>query len=290
LVLSCDAFLEGVHFVSRLHPADSVGYKSLVRATSDLAAMGAKPRFFLLTLALPASHTGPWLDLFLQGMARAARRLGMELIGGDTTKSPRISISITVLGEIAPGIAMRRSGARPGDAIYVAGELGRAQLGLELVIAGLGRKRRFAELVRHHFYPEIQVDLGAWLANRRIASAMIDISDGLSTDLFRLCATSRVGARVEADRIPRVAIPAGLPRQVRDLHLDPEQMALHGGDDYALLFTVPKAKVSQLRDAPGPSRLTSIGEITRARQIKLVSADRSFRRLVPAGWDPFRKN
>jgi thiamine-monophosphate kinase len=252
--------------------------------------MGAKPRFFLLTLALPASQTGTWLDLFLQGMARAARRLGMELIGGDTTTSPRVSISITVLGEVGPGIALRRSGARPGDAIYVTGKLGRAQLGLELVMAGLGRKRRFARLVRRHLYPEVYIDLGSWLAKRKVASAMIDISDGLSTDLFRLCTASRVGARVEADRIPRVAMPDGLRRQVKDLHLDSEQMALHGGDDYALLFTVPKEKMRRLRGAPGFSKLTSIGEITGARKIELVAADGNSRRLVPAGWDPFRKN
>lgn len=289
-VLSCDAFLEGVHFVSKLHAADSVGYKSLVRAASDLAAMGAKPRFFLLALALPANRTGVWLDQFLQGIVRAARRLGMVLIGGDTTKSPRVSINITVVGETAPGVALKRTGAHPGDVLYVAGKLGSAQLGLELVMAGLGRKRRFAKLIRHHLYPELHLDLGAWLASHRIASAMIDISDGLSTDLFRLCAASRVGARVDADRIPRVTIPSGLSQQVKHLRLDPEQMALHGGDDYTLLFTVPKRKLSRLRGAPEFSKLTPIGEITRAKQIGLLSADGSYKRLVPAGWDPFKRN
>src|ERR1700732_2841643 len=126
-VLSCDAFLEGVHFLAKTHPPDSVGYKSLVRAASDLAAMGATPRFFLLTLAIPASRTGKWLDGFLRGMARAARAMNMILLGGDTTKSGTVSIGITVIGEIARGQAVTRAGARPGDTIYVSGRRGVGQ-------------------------------------------------------------------------------------------------------------------------------------------------------------------
>src|SRR5580704_11668553 len=146
-VLTCDAFLEGVHFLARTHPPDSIGYKSLVRATSDLAAMGATPRFFLLTLALPGSRTGRWLDEFLAGMRRAALLLGLRLAGGDTTRNPTIFISITVLGEVMDGRAVTRAGARPGDTIYVSGKLGRAQLGLELILRGIGREPRFGRLV-----------------------------------------------------------------------------------------------------------------------------------------------
>jgi len=286
--LSCDAFLEDVHFLAKLHPADSVGYKSLVRATSDLVAMGATPRFFLMTLALPATRQGAWLDRFLRGMTQASRRLGMELIGGDTSISPRVSISITVLGDTPPATILTRAGARPGDIIYVAGQLGRAQLGLELVLEGFGRRRRLARLLRQHLYPELEADLGSWLARHRVASAMIDVSDGLSTDLSRLCAASRVGAYVEMDRIPRVEIPGTLLRQLRHLRLDPLRMALHGGEDYTLLFTVSRSKLRQLRGAPGFSRLTSIGEIARAKQVRLVTSDGRSKPLVPAGWDPFR--
>ena len=149
-VLSCDTFLEGVHFRLKTHPPDSVGYKALARASSDLAAMGATPRFFLLTLALPAARTGAWLNTFLKGMARAASELGITIIGGDTTRSRTVFISITVLGEIAPGRALTRSGARPGDIIYVSGKLGRAQLGLELVLRGHARDRRMRALIQPH--------------------------------------------------------------------------------------------------------------------------------------------
>src|SRR5579864_9327468 len=152
-VLSCDAFLEGIHFLAKAHPADSVGYKSLVRAASDLVAMGASPRYFLLTLALPASRIGTWLNAFLAGMARAARYLGMRLIGGDTTKSESVSISITVLGEVSRGQALRRSGARPGDLIYVIGKLGRAQLGLELVRRKLARRAGVQDSLQQHLFP-----------------------------------------------------------------------------------------------------------------------------------------
>jgi thiamine-monophosphate kinase len=287
LVLSCDAFIEGVHFQIKTHPADSVGYKSLARATSDLAAMGATPRFFLLTLALPKSLAGSWLDGFLKGMARASRQLGISVIGGDTTVSPMVSVSITVLGKIAPRAAVGRSGARPGDLIYVSGKLGRAQLGLDLVLAGHALDRTFRSEVNAHLYPKIQIELGEWLARTGVATAMMDISDGLSTDFNRLCAASRVGAQVHADKIPRVAISAQAANQLRKRKLNPLQMALHGGEDYELLFTVSPNRAPQLRKAPNFSALTTIGEITRKREVALIDCDGKSSLLKPAGWDPF---
>ncbi len=288
-VLSCDAFLEGVHFLAKAHPPDSVGYKSLVRAASDLVAMGASPRYFLMTLALPVSRIGTWLDGFLAGMARAARYLGMRLIGGDTTRSASVSISITVLGEVSRGRALTRSGARPGDLIYVSGKLGRAQLGLDLVRANLARRGELQDVLRQHLYPRIPVKLGEWLARKQIASAMMDISDGLSTDLGRLCAASRVGARLEAHCVPCVSIPARLFRESRELKLNPLQMALHGGDDYGLLIAIPRRRVSRLQRAPDFSSLTCIGEITPGRGILLVNDDGSATPLEAHGWDPFRR-
>ncbi len=288
-VLSCDAFLEGVHFLAGSYPAESVGYKALVRAASDLAAMGAQPQLFLLTLALPAKRTGKWLDEFLRGMGRAARQLGMRLVGGDTTRSRMVSIGITVLGEVARGLAVRRSGARPGDILYVSGMLGRAELGLELIGWGLTTANASdRRLLQAHLYPKIRVELGAWLARHKMASAMMDISDGLSTDLARLCASSGVGARLWAERIPCVKIPAARIGLKRKRRLDPLQMALHGGEDYELLFTVARKNVRRLRSAPGFGELTAIGEIERGNTITLVGADGRSERLEPGGWDPFR--
>jgi thiamin-phosphate kinase len=366
-VLSCDAFLEHVHFQAKSHPPDSVGYKALMRASSDLAAMGATPRFYLLTLALPAgaarnsgfptsaalrsaktssplngpsraghsaagrsfegrspvgrsfvgrssvgcsfvgrgfSHDktsargsgasapeGPsegWLNAFLEGMARASRELGIAIIGGDTTKSDRIFISITVLGEITPGCALTRSGARPGDIIYVSGKLGRAQLGLELVLRGHAHDRQLRALVQPHLYPKIRIEIGSWLAKQRVATSAMDLSDGLSMDLARLCVASKVGAKIYASKVPSVAIPAAAARKLGNRKLDPLQLALHAGEDYELLFTVSPRQAKKLRSAPGAAALTPIGEITRSRQLVLVAPDGNTKPLKPRGWDPFR--
>jgi thiamine-monophosphate kinase len=341
-VITCDAFLEGIHFLAKMHPPDSVGYKSLVRATSDLAAMGATPRYFLLTLALPQQiartansrqgahsqsaekyassigrtfvkqslvgrgfshdiklgtgkgalalevHSAPWLTAFLRGMARAARELGITIIGGDTTKSDRVFINITALGEIAPGHALTRSGAKPGDLIYVSGKLGRAQLGLELVLRGLGADPRLRAATQPHLYPKIRVALGEWLAQRRIASSAMDVSDGLSTDLARLCAASQVGAQIYVDKIPSAEIPAAAAQKLGNRKLDPLQFALHGGEDYELLFTIPPRQAKKIRQAPRATALTAIGEITHNKKIVLVRSDGRTQPLKPAGWDPFR--
>lgn len=292
-ILTCDAFIEGVHFLRHLHPPDSVGYKSLARATSDIAAMGGMPRAFLLTLALPAKLTGSWLDQFLRGMKRAAHELEVRLIGGDTTNAPRVFISITVLGETPRGRAILRSGARPGDVIYVSGRLGRAQLGLETVRCGVRDAKSgdagLRAALKQHLYPGIRVELGAWLARRRIASAMMDLSDGLSTDLPRLCRASGVGARIDSRLIPCVEIPQRAARTLRGVQIDPLRIALDGGEDYELLFTVSRRNVSKLHGAPGFSQLAAIGEITRERKILLLDSAGRARPLLSRGWDPFRK-
>jgi thiamine-monophosphate kinase len=288
LVVSCDAFLEGVHFLAALHPAESVGYKCLARAGSDLAAMGAEPKFFLLSMALPMARSGPWLDQFLSGLRRAARELGMTLIGGDTSRWPQVAVNVTVLGEIEKGRAVSRGGAKPGDLIYVTGRLGAAQRGLE-IIRRERAPRPTTQLnrdpwLRAHLYPHIPVALGRWLASRRMASAMMDLSDGLSTDLARLCAASGTGARVWAPQLPLVQ----LPRSSQQMELDLLQMALHGGEDYGLLFTVPKRHARKLAQAPEAPSITQIGEVTRRRKIVLVDNEGREEDLASEGWDPFR--
>ena len=325
LVLSCDAFLEGVHFLRGVHPADSVGYKALARAVSDLAAMGAEPTFFFLTLALPGELAGAWLDDFLAGMRRASRELGIVLAGGDTSQFPKVAISLTVLGEVAAKRAAKRSGAHPGDLLYVSGRLGGAQLGLELIrklsprtrSAFLDRPRKgtasavpkmtqnpgvlTAEdknsavslkcLLQPHLYPRIRLALGGWLASKRAASAMMDISDGLSTDLARLCAASGVGARLTLDAIPQVRLSPEEIRllKARGVKFDPLALALHGGDDYGLLFAVPPKRVALLKRAPGFADLRCIGEATTRRdRIETADAKGQLRELRPGGWDSFR--
>ena len=283
-VLTCDAFLENVHFLARAHPPDVVGFKALARATSDLAAMGAVPRFFLLSMALPASRTGEWLNGFLTGLARAARRFKLVLAGGDTAKHPMVAISVTVLGEVKRGRAITRSGARPGDLLYVTGRLGSAQLGLELILRGMHREGRWRRLLRPHLYPQPRLNVGQWLARRRLASAMLDTSDGLSTDLRHLCRASGVGARLWADRIPMVRVPKGL----RERGFNALELALHGGEDYELLFTVPRRLRRWVPRSRRATLITHIGEIVRRRDVVLVGPDGRDTALPARGWDHFR--
>jgi len=283
-VVTTDAFLENVHFLRKIHPAKAVGYKALARATSDIAAMGARARYFFLTLGIPDACAGTWLDDFLDGLARAARRFGLILAGGDTTKYPAVVASLTVVGEIDHGRAILRSGARPGDLLFVSGRLGEAELGLRLIQRKLHKQKRWAKLLKKHFYPEPRLALGEWLAAHRCATSMIDTSDGLSTDLGHICKASGVGAIVWATKIPVVKIPPELQR----LGLDPLELALNGGEDYELLFTVPKKFSRRMPRRVAGISVTVIGEITREKRVILLGLDGRGKPLQPKGWDPFR--
>src|SRR4029077_644317 len=231
-VVAPDAFLESVTLRRNVHPPKSVGYKALARAASDLAAMGARSRCFFLTLGLPDACTGALLDGFLDGMSRAARRFGLSLAGGDTTKYPVVVSSLTLIGKVDRGKAILRSGAMPGDLLYVSGRLGEAELGLRLIQRKIYKQKPWSSHLRKHFYPEPRLALGQWLAAHRYTTSMIDTSDGLSTDLRHICQASGVGALVWAPKIPIVKIPKNLQR----IGLDPLEMALNGGEDYELLF------------------------------------------------------
>jgi thiamine-monophosphate kinase len=321
-VLSTDSFLEGLHFLPDVHTPNDIGYKALARATSDIAAMGAAPQFFLLSVALPSNRTGKWLDGFLKGMAQAAREFEMVLIGGDTSRYSSVVINVTVGGrtytgggtrkrrahdESRAGRLLTRSGARPGDLIYVSGTLGAAQLGLEIILHGLDGKAKAAKIPRDrklqgllqlHLRPMIQLDLGRWLAGEnplrcQIASAAIDTSDGLSTDLTHICESSGVGARIWGELIPVVRVPEAIRK--RDPRLEPLSLALHGGEDYQLLFTVPRESARQLPRRSRGVLLTQIGEIvplqTKAKHrvscVEIVALDGHVDLLNPKGWDPF---
>jgi thiamine-monophosphate kinase len=284
IILTCDWFLEGTHFLRGKHPPDSVGWKSLARALSDVAAMGGVPRYFLLSLALPESHTGRWLDGFLSGLRRASREFACTLVGGDTTRRREILINLTIVGEIRNAHAVLRSGARAGDILYVTGRLGEAELGLRLLKRGGTRHRSSNPLLKKHLYPEPRLDVGRWLAEKRLATSMMDLSDGLSSDLPRLCAASGVGADVESEKLPVVHLSSA----VRGPGVDSLQLALHGGDDYELLFTVRPSRMNLLPKTLHGVSLTAIGRITKQRELVLLRQKGRERQLYPAGWDPFR--
>jgi thiamine-monophosphate kinase len=292
IILTSDWFLEGRHFLPSKHPADSIGWKCLARAISDVAAMGGQPRCFLLNVALPdafasATKSGAsrWLHEFLSGLRIAARRFACPAAGGDTTQASKISISITVIGEVRISRAVLRSGAQPGDRIFVSGSLGQAELGLRLLRCGPRIARANDPALQKHLYPQPRLALGKWLADQKLATAMMDLSDGLSNDLPRLCAASGVGARIAAAAIPSPRLPSSAAK----LRFDPLDLALNGGDDYELLFAVRPNKLSRIPRSHSGIPLTPIGEIVRGRGLRLRLPNGRETALIAGGWDPFRR-
>lgn len=283
-ILTCDWFLQGTHFLLDRHPPDSIGWKCLARAASDLAAMGAEPRCFLLSLALPTEVTGTWLDEFLRGLRAASRKLNCPVAGGDTTRNEKVLINITVVGESRRGKAVLRNGAKPGDAIFVSGRLGEAEYGLRLLRNKKGRSNPRDARLSKHLYPQPRLAIGAWLAQQQLATAMMDLSDGLSADLPRLCEAGGVGARIDARRIP-VAKLSSLDAKKYDA-LD---LSLHGGDDYELLFTVAPKDIRRIPRGIAGTPLTLIGEVLRHKSICLINRDGNETPLARKGWDPFQK-
>jgi thiamine-monophosphate kinase len=278
ILITTDFSLEGMHFRRNWHPAEVVGHRCLARGLSDIAAMGGQPLAAFLSLALPRLTPKKWADGFIKGFFKLADKFRVSLAGGDTAESPSgILADIIVVGSAPKGTAIRRSGAKPGDRIYVTGALGGAAHVLGLLFAG--RKLR-PNVYPQHFFPTPRIEVGRFLLEKKLASAMIDISDGLSTDLAHICEESDVGAKIEPNAIPRAK--AGRERDVVDL-----SFALHGGDDYELLFTAPPSKRIPAKIAD--VRFTKIGEVTRSRQIVLVNALGRAHKLKPQGWQHFQK-
>ena len=283
-ILTCDWFLEGTHFLVDRHSPHSVGWKCLARALSDVAAMGGDPRCFLLNLALPGRRTKEWLASFLRGLRSASRDFHCPIAGGDTTQRDQVLINVTVIGECRRGQEILRSGARQGDAIYVTGRLGEAEYGLRLIQTRGKRLRARDPRLRKHLYPRPRLEAGAFLASRRLATAMMDLSDGLSSDLPKLCVASGVGARIAQEKLPcvRVTMP-----DLRD-GLNTTQLALHGGDDYELLFTVAQKNIAQIPKKIGTATLTQIGQIISQQKILLTDQHGRSKLIKDRGWDPFR--
>jgi thiamine-monophosphate kinase len=303
LVLSCDSYLEGVHFLPELQTPETIGYKALARATSDLAAMGAQPRFFLMTLALPPRYAGAWLEKFALGLNRAAREFKMVLIGGDTSAYRNVAIGFTVGGSIRTNHALTRSGARPGDQVFVSGKLGAAQLAFDWLTARprIPRAAIPKDLLERHLRPRIRIALGQWLSGEsptgpKIATAAVDTSDGLSTDLSHLCDASGVAARIYSSQLPLVRIPTGNCRRRRLPKSDAIELALHGGEDYELLFTVPSAVAKRIPNHFRGAPLTRIGEIVAhphrggSSLVQLIDATGRDQPLERSGWDSFQRD
>jgi len=280
VLVTTDFTLEGIHFRRDWHPPESVGHRCLARGLSDIAAMGGEPVAAFLSLALPRDLPQAWVGRFLRSLISLAEKFGVTLAGGDTAESPNgILADIIVVGTAPRGKSVLRSGARPGDCIFVSGELGGSAAAV-LRLRTKPKKKLNPRDYPRHFYPEPRIDLGRILREKGLASAMIDTSDGLSTDLAHICEESGVGAELDATLIPRARV--GKP--AREVDLD---FALHGGEDYELLFTAPPGKrvPSQIAGVA----LTQIGHITRPRVILLRNPNGIAYELAPRGWEHFRK-
>jgi len=265
LLLTTDILVEDEDFRRDDHPPRLLGRKALNVNLSDIAAMGGRPLHALVGLALPGDIEETWLRRFMAGLGSAAREAGVSLVGGDLSQADKIMIAVTVTGEAKA--LVKRTGARPGDAVYVSGTLGDAAGGLRLLEKGAikGVAKPVRPLVAAFLDPAPRLKLGALLAGRNLASAMIDLSDGLSVDLAHICEESRVGAEVEAARIP---ISAALAHFARN----PLEMALNGGEDYELLFTVRPSKAAAVEALAPEYRLTRIGRIRPGRTVYLIAA------------------
>jgi len=273
VLVTTDLFLEGIHFRRNWQEPASLGHKALARGLSDIAAMGGTPRFVFLSLGLPCKssrrRSPQWdqrwpqrqIDGFLEGFFRLAAASKVVLAGGDTGSSADGFLAdVVVVGDVPRGQAILRSGARPGDEIWVSGTLGRAALGLTVLQQGKRLQPSHAAF-QAFCYPEPRLRIGQYLLRRKLASAMMDLSDGLSIDLARLCEAGGVGARLDQDSLPRLA-------------QTPLHNALHGGEDLELLFTVPPKRSRLLPRSIGGVPLTRIGRIASDRKLWLIQGNR----------------
>lgn len=277
MLVTTDFSIEGVHFRSDWHPPESVGHRCLARGLSDIAAMGGEPTAALLSLALPAKIRQHWVDRFLRGLLKLAEGFGVPLVGGDTSESKAgVLADVVVLGTVPQGKAILRAGARPGDRIYVTGELGGAAAALDLLLSG--QKLRPSDYPAH-FFPKPRVEVARFLREKDLASSLIDLSDGLSSDLAHICDESGVGATIWSEAIPK----ASIGKNQQEVKL---ACSLHGGEDYELLFCAPRGRRVPHRIAGVP--ITEIGIIQRDRHINLQHPDGSAK-LKARGWEHFRR-
>jgi len=287
ILVTSDLLIEGIHFKLEWTSLFSLGYKAVAVNLSDIAAMGGKPAYLVLALGIPADFDSDKVYEFYRGVKSLCSKTGLALVGGDTNVSKLLIISVCVIGH-APYPPVRRSGAKLGNDIYVTGTLGDSALGLKLLQSGAGgsNRRAFAYLVSRHHQPTPRLTAGALLARQRLATAMIDVSDGLLQDLGHICNASGIGAQISAAKLPLSDAYRVLAGK------DGVRHALNGGEDYELLFCARRRdrarieKLQKLVEIP----ITRIGSCTSARK-GITVLDSSGRRvsLPSKGYDHFRK-
>ena len=279
VLITTDALVESVHFESKWLTPKQLGRRSFLVNASDIAAMGGRPTFCVISAGVPVSYPAKDLTALHAGIHAAARECGAAVVGGNISRADRLFISITLLGD-APSRAVTRRGAGVGDELFVTGTLGDAALG----VRQLQRRQRGGHAIARYREPQPRLTAGLLLATHRLASAMIDVSDGLLQDLGHLTQASGIGAEIEVEALPYSPALRRLPKA------DALQLALRGGDDYELLCAVPRQRVPALQRLQ--KRLgcpfTRIGRCVPARNgIELLGAGREIRVDGTGGWDHF---
>lgn len=275
LIVCCDLMVEGVHFRTEWSPPGLLGRKALASSMSDIAAMGGIARFAMISIALPPACSPQFIDQLFNGVFELANATGVSIIGGDTSSSrDSLFIDVSVVGECESGTAVTRRGANVGDTIYVSGSLGGSALGLSLLENGIrigdsNSSDPKNNAVLKHLAPEPQMKLGRALGEAKLATAMIDISDGLSTDLWHILEESDCGAVIDGDSIPIAECVRYVATE--SSVIDPLLLALNGGEEYELLFTSPSENYPQVR-ALGESlatTITAIGTVVGEKSLQL---------------------
>ena len=294
-VITADLLVEDIDFRRTTTPPYLLGHKALTVSLSDTAAMGARPLWSMVSIGVPEDvWQTDFVERLYDGLLDLANRYGVQLIGGDTSRTnDRIVIDSIVSGECAAGRAVMRSGASAGDQVFVTGSLGAAAAGLRLIERGAhlaeqnladDDSQKLDHVLLRQLRPEARVGWGIVLGEERLATAMIDLSDGLSSDLNRLCAASNVGALIDSASLP-------IDDRVTELcgrrALDPLQLALHGGEDFELLFTVKPGDVARLPKRVDGVEIKRIGEITDSSQGVRISEGARIWELKPGGWVHF---
>jgi thiamine-monophosphate kinase len=293
-LLTMDTLIESVHFNRAFHPPEKLGRKAVSVNVSDIGAMGGKPVFLLLSVGMPQDFDEDWFRAFARGVTDACREYGCFLIGGDTVASPGgLNFTLTVIGEAEKNCVVYRSGAQPADTVWVSGALGMAAAGLELLSRSIASGDPAFDLFREkHLNPRARVELGHRLGTSGLIHAMMDLSDGLATDLAHLCKQSGVGARLLARDLPGVE---QLAQAARLTGQDPERWAISGGEDYELLFTASPEHSAQLTEIAGQCGLTitPVGTIIAGSGVTLIRRrpDGSSEEVAVAyqGFDHFRQ-
>lgn len=294
-VITADLLVEDIDFRRTTTPPYLLGHKALAVSLSDIAAMGARPLWSMVSIGVPEDvWQTDFVERLYDGLLDLASRYGVQLIGGDTSRTnERIVIDSIVSGECAAGMAVMRSGANAGDQIFVTGSLGAAAAGLRLIERGAhlaeqnladDDSQKLDHILLRQLRPDPRVGWGIVLGEERLATSMLDLSDGLSSDLNRLCAASKVGALIDSALLP-------VDERVTELcgrrALDPLQLALHGGEDFELLFTVKPGDVARLPKRVDGVEIKRIGEITEVSQGVKISEGARVWELKPGGWVHF---